>query len=99
MAIHIEIIKIKEKDGIHYYNASTNDFGGENFYFSIDSTNRNMTLFKTNDFIDPIRSINFEKNEKLTTEGINDTILGFVFYKAYKAFKNKNFTQDISYCA
>jgi hypothetical protein len=96
MGFGITIEKIKDKDALHYYLVSTNDFGGCICYILIDADHQQVTFFNTNLFDIPIDQASLhDPGYFKNISGIDKSISNLVIIQAYKAIKKNSFPQHL----
>ena len=102
MAIYVGVKKYLVEEPLYYYHVYTNDFGGVDFYISIDSFNKIVNIFKDRECTLFACCIDFNKpNEPIncSNKGINETAVPFLITPIFKALKNHEFPEYLSYSA
>lgn len=102
MGIYIKIRKMdKQEDNKFYYEVLTQDFGGAHFYFCIDQKNKKLLFFVKNDFSAAIKIVDLlQVDESLGfLDDIDQKIYIRVVMKAFKAFQENDFPENLDYSA
>lgn len=102
MAVGTIIIqKIENNNDIGFYEISSNDFNINNFYMYIDRSTKIIKFFATKNFNeDPIRIVDYNKNEKMgCIPGVPTIVFGIVLMRAFKVLKMDTFPDSLSYAA
>jgi hypothetical protein len=101
MGIYIKIDRLLEKKHIAYYKVFTKDFGGANFYISIDKAKRLIYCYLTEDFSNPIRTIQLDNQNELigNLPGVSAGILGRVIMKVFRILELEKFPDILDYSA
>jgi hypothetical protein len=100
----IIIRKIEDNNkniNIGYYEISSYHFDIGKFYMCINKSTKIIKFFARKDFNDdPIRIVDYNKNEKLgVLPGVPTKIFGIVLLRAFKALKMDPFPESLSYAA
>lgn len=100
-AIMIYKIDSNESAGIGCYEISSNHFDINNFYMCINRKTKIIKFFATKNFDeDPIRIVDYNKNEKLGVfPGVPTKIFGIVLLRAFKVFEMDTFPEHLHYMA
>jgi hypothetical protein len=90
-----------ENVNIGYYEISSNHFNMNNFYMSINKSTEIIKFFVTKNFNeDPIRIVDYNKNEKLGfIPGVPVKVFGIVLMRAFKVLKMDTFPEHLHYMA
>jgi len=101
MGIYIKINKLSEKNFIAYYKVFTEDLGGGVFYIGIDKSNKLIYRYLTEDFSNPIRTIQLDNQDELigNLPGVSAGILGRVIMKVFKILELEKFPDTLDYAA
>jgi len=100
MAFYIEIEKLFEREGVHYYHALTKDAGGAEFYISIDPLKKYITFYLAADCNTPLKIVDFsDLGSSIEVPGIEFAIVRRVLSCAHRAMKQNEFPQDLSWCS
>lgn len=93
--------KIFELNQIGYYEVSTANFGGSNFFIAIDKTNRSIKCYLTKDFSIPFRIITFDDESEMVGElpGVDSNILDRVVIKSLRTFAMDDFPEYLDYAS
>ena len=86
MGIYIEIGKMSEANKTGYYKVYTQDFGGAEFYMSIDKTNRLIKFYLTEDFSNPVKVYDCDNKDQPIgpVPGVNINIAAKALMRALK---------------
>ncbi len=101
MAFHIEIAKVREKNGIGYYEVSTKHFGGAHFYIGIDKAMKKLYIYESMEPLKLLREIDCKERERRidSFENISMHIIARVVMRAMKSFDMAEFPKYLSYVA
>src|SRR5260221_1553712 len=101
MGIYITINKLLERNFIAYYKVFKKDFGGANFYIGIDKNKRLIYCYLSEDFSNPIRTIQCDNENEVvgSLPGISAGILGRVIMKVFKILEVEKFPDTLDYAA
>jgi len=94
MAIYIEIKKVKKNKYI--YKVHSELTGKHTFFIEINPEKKTVS-FLENLTTKPLKTFKFTDQETMEIKGINPKVVFNVLMKAYKALKDNNFPDDISY--
>ena len=101
-AIMIDKIYNNNEDAsIAYYEISSNHFSINKFYMSINKSTKIIKFFVTKDFKeDPIRIVDYNKNEKLgCIPGVPVKVFGIVLMRAFRVLEMDKFPEHLHYMA
>ena len=101
MAVGTIIIhKLESTNNLGFYEISSDDFNINNFYMCIDKVNKVISFFLTKDFCNPIRIIDYNKNDIMgLIPGIPTMVFSIVLRHALRVFKMEYFPESLSYSA
>lgn len=97
MARILDIEKIKEEDGIHYYFVSNFDITPPcEFYIGISPQKRTVSFFKTKDFSQPLGMVDHNGPEKSPNiPGLDKSAVLRASAQAYLALLNNSFPKHM----
>jgi|SRR3990172_9716066 len=100
----VMIDRIYDNNGdnnIGYYEVSSDHFKINNFYMYIDRSNKIIKFFAKKNFDeDPIRIVDYNKNEKLgCIPGVPMAVFTIVLRQAFKVLKMDTFPEHLHYMA
>jgi hypothetical protein len=99
MGVYIKIVKLLEKDGIGYYEVSTEDFGGAHFYIGINKSAQIINFYTSSDLNKPVKVVDCtRKNDPISTmDNVPMAIFGRVIIKVMRSFNLDIFPNYLSY--
>jgi hypothetical protein len=97
----LKAIQLRKQIWKRYYEISSEHFEINNFYMCIDRSTRIIKFFATKNFHEePIRTVDYNKNEKLGyIPGVPMTVFGIVLRQAFKVLKMDTFPEHLHYMA
>ncbi len=101
MAIYIKIDKLLEKNHIAYYKVFAEGSGDRIFYIGIDKAKKLIHCYLTEDFSNPIRTIQCDNENEVvgSLPGVSTGTLGRVIIKVLRVLKLEKFPDTLDYAA
>jgi hypothetical protein len=98
----IEIKKISHSENIYLYHVITSDFGGADFFITIDKDAEDIYFFEDISLAKPVMKYNVHNKSWqnfFSLSNINEKVLPYVILQSYKAIKSNDFADHIGYAA